>query len=313
MVEVVEVGGDTLVPPTSKKQKKNRISAGKFWEGCHYNYTSEEMVELVEVFKAWDSCKWTFGEEVGTLKGTPHLQISVHHDKICFRPMEKFKTSFHIAWVKGRKDGPDAAHRYARKDGKWQSNYTPAPSLEPDVMELADLPEWSQKVVAMVAENPLPDKRDRSLHWFYSIEGKMHKTETARYLVINHGAVVVQGGRKHVLAVAYKNPAPIYIVMIPRCDEGYVSYGSMELLKDALFMSGFGTEATGMVNRAKPWVIIMANFRHSRDPKDMSMDRWVETCVDKPPVVPPYEPKIRSRVVLPYVPSGSAASSQESD
>lgn len=287
LVEVVEQRGDTIDPPPEQKCIKKRCSASKFWEGCAYNYEESWMVELVEVFnesKVW----WTFGEEVGTKKGTPHLQIAVHSTKY-FRPMEKFKLSFNVSWVKGRKDGADAGHWYARKDEVFQSNYSPKkPPIdvtEPDVMALEDLPQWGQDLVAHV-DGRLPDKKDRSIYWFYSTEGQMHKTETARYLCHHHDAVVIQGGRKHALANAYKNPAPIYVILIPRCDEGYVSYGSMELLKDALYMSAFGTECTGMVNRKKPWVIIMANFPHSRRNCDMSLDRWQEKCVDKPKKVP---------------------------
>jgi len=43
-------------------------------------------------------------------------------------------------------------------------------------------------------------------------------------------------------------------------------------------MSGFGVKATGMVNRKKPWVIIMANF--PPDTSSLSEDRWVVHNVD---------------------------------
>ena len=122
-----------------------------------------------------------------------------------------------------------------------------------------DLFPWGQSLVTMV-DDMLPGKLDRRIFWIWSQSGQMKKTETARYLCHHHHGCVIQGGRKHILATAYQCSAPIYILTIPRTDEGFVSYASIELLKDNLYMSGFGVKATGMVNRKKPWVIIMANF-----------------------------------------------------
>lgn len=161
-----------------------------------------------------------------------------------------------------------AADRYAMKedtriDGPWEWNMPREPiSVEievDDIIKYEELPVWSQDLIDMV-KGRLPDKTDRTIYWFWSEKGEMYKTETARYLSYWHDGVPVQGGRKHVLAVAYKYKAPIYMLLVPRTDEGFVSYASIELIKDALYMSAFGTEATGPVNRKKPWVIVMANF-----------------------------------------------------
>ncbi len=148
-----------------------------------------------------------------------------------------------------------------------------------DIITIEEMYPWGRALLAKVA-NCLPDKRDRTIYWYWSQHGQMKKTETARYLVYHHDGVIIQGGRKHVLANAYKNPSAIYILLVPRADEGFVSYASIELLKDALYMSAFGTECTGSVNRKKPWVIIFANF--PPDTTTMSQDRWIITCVDTP-------------------------------
>lgn len=277
-------GGDTLAPPASKVK---RVSAGKKWEGCHYNWSEVELVEVVEAFKKIPGLRYTVGREHGTKEGTPHLQIAVHHETLHFRPMEKVKVGFHIAWVKGRHD-LNEMHNYPRKeDPEFITNYEPCIDMtvtDDDIMRKEDLPEWSNELIDMVAGR-LPDKTDRSIYWYWSQEGVRLKTETSRYLCYHHNAVIIQGGRKHVLATAYKNPAPIYILIVPRSDEGFVSWASLELLKDALYMSGFGTECTGMVNRKKPWVIVMANFRPEEETVEaeihLSKDRWVFTCVDK--------------------------------
>lgn len=177
-----------------------------------------------------------------------------------------------------------AADRYVMKeetrvDGPWEwgmpKEALDMTATEADVMKLGDLPAWSQWLVPQLTQG-LPDPKDRRIFWIWSREGELYKTETGRHLAYHHQAVVIGGSRKHVLAVGYKNPAPIYLLAVPREDEGHVSYASLELLKDGMYMSAFGTEATGMVLRKKPWVVVTANF-----PPDVAkLPRLVVYCVD---------------------------------
>lgn len=186
-----------------------------------------------------------------------------------------------------------AADRYCMKedtriDGPWdwnmQCTHLDMTIEKSDILEYEIMYPWAKELVDLTG-GVLPGKLSREIHWFWSKHGKMQKTETARYLEYYHEGCIIQGGKKHILATAYMRPAPIYILVIPRKEEQYVSYASIELLKDSLYMSGFGTKATGPVNRKKPWVVIMANF-----PPDMtalSEDRYVVKCVDILDVPPP--------------------------
>lgn len=272
---VVPGGGNTISPP-SKRQKQ--ISPAKKW--CFtYNNPIEDFEDLI-VPKFQSSSLFGFQLEIGE-KGTRHVQGWVEF-QTKIRPMSLgLPVQIHWEKMKGSvEDSIKYCSKSTTKAGEYVTNVkTPIDMTctDDDVISYDDLYDWGRELVGQV-KGCLPDKLDRRIFWYWSHAGQMKKTETARYLVHHHDAVVIQGGRKHVLAVAYKNPAPIYILTVPRTDEGFVSYASIELLKDALYMSGFGTEATGMVNRKKPWVIIMANFEPNREM--LSADRWDVTNVD---------------------------------
>lgn len=271
--------GNTKPPP-------KRISASNYWVFTYSNYPPDWMALMAH---GLEGCKWIAEYELCPTTGTPHIQGYIEFPcKV--RPIgyKGFPDTIH--WEK-RKGTRDDNITYCSKDFRTGKEWAPElfGNLKPkidmtctddDVITYEEMFPWGRELVDMVSGR-LPDKKDRRIFVYWSKEGQMKKTETTRYLVHYHDACVIQGSRKHVLATAYKNPAPIYILIVPRSDEGFVSYASIELLKDALYMSAFGTECTGMVNRKKPWVICIANFDVAANVEDkMSTDRWVSRNVD---------------------------------
>jgi hypothetical protein len=281
-------GGNTISPPGKRQKVENdqirqevRGSAAKNWCFTYNNYPENWLALMAPGLQG---SAWIGGEEVGE-SGTPHIQGYIQFPKKV-RPVGYKGMPKEIHWEKARGSKDENVAYCSKQAGTIHGNLKPKISMEieeDDIMKYEDLFPWGQELVDMVG-GCLPDKTDRRILWYWSKEGCMKKTETARYLVYHHDAIVVQGGRKHVLAVGYKNPAPIYILLVPRTDEGFVSYASIELLKDSLYMSAFGTEATAPVNRKKPWVIIMANFEPEMEA--LSIDRWVIQNVDKPKELP---------------------------
>lgn len=275
-------GGNTSSPPELPNKEKKRPSGATRWVFVWNNYPENWLALLAPGLQG---TKWSAGYEIGKSE-TPHIQGYVEFDKKV-RPIGYRGIPKEIHW--GDSDGKPCRGsraenvRYTLKDGhKAGGNLKPEIDMkctDDDVMQPQELFQWGRDLITRVADC-LPHKEDRTIIWYWSNAGRMCKTETARYLVHYHSAVVIQGGRRHVLAVAYKNPAPIYILLVPRTDEGFVSYASIELLKDALYMSAFGTECTGGVNRKKPWVICVANFPPDRSA--LSQDRWEVHNVDPP-------------------------------
>ena len=279
MVPMVPEGGNTKTPSSTTVK---RISPAKYWTFTWNNYPENWQEILVPGFQGSNNF-YGMQPEIGEDDGTPHIQGWVEFGtKI--RPLSLgLPVQIHWEKMKGTvEDNIKYCSKETTKDGEYITNKRKRISMEctdDDIIQYDDLYQWGKDLVNMT-KDCLPDKKERSIYWYWSEAGQMKKTETARYLVHHHDAVVVQGGRKHVLAVTYKHPAPIYILTVPRTDEGYVSYSSIELIKDALYMSAFGTEATGMVNRKKPWVIVMANFEPQKEA--LSEDRWVIQNVDLP-------------------------------
>lgn len=223
--------------------------------------------------------EWIVGEEVGE-NGTPHLQGYVEFPKKV-RPIgyKGFPKEMHWEKCQGTRE---QNVRYCSKDGKYKCTKELRPKIdmtitEEDLLKREDMFNWNRDLEDMVG-GTLPGQKSREIYWYWSEAGCMQKTETARRLVYLWDACVIQGGRRHVLATGYKVIAPIYILLVPRTDEGFVSYASIELLKDNLYMSAFGTEATGPANRKKPWVIVMANFPPNE--ATLSSDRWIVQQVD---------------------------------
>lgn len=279
--------GGVILDPPSKRQKlpkkeTRKQNGAQRWPFTYNNYPENWSALMAPGLQG---CKWVAGYEVGD-SGTPHLQGYVEFP-VKVRPIgyKGFPKEIHWGDDKGKpaKGTRDDNVNYCLKDGNPAGGNLKKKicmdMTDDYVIKLEDMYPWGRELVERVADC-LPDKLDRTIIWIWSTEGKMKKTETARYLAHYHDACVIQGGRRHVLANAYKRPAPIYMLLVPRTDEGFVSYASIELLKDGLYMSAFGTEATGSVNRKKPWVIIFANFPPDRSA--MSEDRWEVINVDEP-------------------------------
>lgn len=284
----VDPGGGNTRPPLLTKKKQ--ISPAIYWCFTWNNYP-EDWQDLI-VPKIQSSGLFGCQPEVGE-NGTPHIQgWCAFSEKL--RPLS-LGLPKKISWRK-MKGTVEQNVPYCSKDKTKAGDYITnrvAPRVpismavdDEDIMSLEEMYPWGRELVERVS-GCLPDKLDRTVLWYWSKAGQMKKTETARHLVYHHDACVIQGGRKHVLAVAYKNPAPIYILTVPRTDEGFVSYASIELLKDALYMSAFGTECTGSVNRKKPWVVVFANFAPEKE--TLSEDRWEVHNVD---IVPEKESKM---------------------
>ncbi len=283
-------GGPSGITKSGQKQEVSR----EFWA---FRFTSSKVPkfqDLTQILVSEDwVAEWIFQLEKGGMNGVEHyqgwLQTKPKKRRSQLRdfftekfPELKFPNEDYLEASKSKASAEYAGKKDTRVDGPWYSHaMKPKISMEieeDDIMKYDELPPWSQRVIDMVTNKPLPDKEDRQIHWFWSQEGRNYKTETCRYLVHHHEAYVLSGASRHVLAATYANPRPIYIFCIPRSAENGISYKSIELIKDSLYMSGFGTKATGMVNRKKPWVFIFCNFEPNRE--EMSADRWVVEDVE---------------------------------
>ena len=243
--------------------KEKRCPLSKYWCFTWNNYPSDHLDHLSKL----DSrIKWIFGYEVGE-SGTPHLQgyLEAEHR---IRPIECLGLPEGVHYEK-RKGNQAQAIRYCCKDGKVKSRGLTG--IMP--VRVAEPTGWQCEVVAMVDAEP----DERTIIWIWEESGRRGKTQLARYLCHTRGAIYLNGAKRHVLATAFAAPGcPIFIFGVPRTTDDMkgaaVSYSALEQLKDGLFHSGFGTDATGMCLRNPPHIIVLANERP--DTSRLSLDRW---------------------------------------
>lgn len=195
------------------------------------------------------------------------------------RPAREVKAQKVINW--------DAAVQYCTKDDTRVSGPhgdVPPPAPESWDLTVNDLPplySWQTAIVNTVTtpDPVLPHQwSSRTVFWLWENEGSIGKTMLLRYLVVVHGAVLLQGPPRHVKAVAYKNPSSLYVFPIPRAGHD-PDLACIESIKDGIYMSHFGTEGTGMVCRRSPQILVLANRRCS-NMDGLTRDRWCEVEIN---------------------------------
>jgi len=148
----------------------------------------------------------------------------------------------------------------------------------PRRLELEKMDRQFQLYILDIIKNE-PDKR--TIHWFWSNEGGVGKTETARYLIVKHGACLLSGKgtdvRNGLLTWTQQQGYPdIVCVDIPRSHMDYVSYEALENIKNMLFYSS--KYEGGHVNGPPCHLFVFAN----EPPKAgaLSLDRVIEIYIN---------------------------------
>ncbi len=255
IVPVVPEGGNTRTP-------SRQISPAKAWCFTWNNYTDDDVSSIVPKFQELAK-KYYFAKEVGE-SGTPHLQGTIEF-KTKVRPLS-LRLSTDIHWEK-RKGTWDQAVEYCRKeDGdKYSHGFKPKRPLRPLACETMMFP-WQQEVLDMVIAEP----DDRTILWIWEEIGAVGKTTFLKYLMRFQEAIPLEGKKSDCLYMAQMNESEIYIMDLERSMESFVSYASIEKVKNGCFMSG--KYEGGIVDRNCPHMVIFANF--APDKSKLSCDRW---------------------------------------
>lgn len=256
VVPVVPEGGSTITP-------SKRINPGKNWCFTLNNYTEDDIGAMVPVFR--EKCKkFYFAKEVGE-SGTPHLQGTCEF-KTKVRPIS-IGLNKGIHWER-RRGSWDEAYTYCMKeDGeKYFGGFRPKRPLKPLPCEETLFP-WQVKLMEMLKDEP----NDRTIIWIWEETGSVGKTTFMKYLMRFQGAIPLEGKKNDILHVATEHESDLYIYDIERSLESFVSYGSIEKIKNGCWMSG--KYEGGIVDRNCPHLVIFANFEP--DVTKLSLDRWV--------------------------------------
>lgn len=243
-----------------------RLNSSKKWCFTFNNYTQENIEQLLSCFIG--SAKYIFQEETGE-NGTPHLQGAVEFDTKC-RPLEKIKFTKKIHWEKC-KDWKASVAYCSKEDTRTGKIYTNIRFPKP-IKVIKELYDWQKDLVDIVSKDP----DDRTIYWIWDQDGNKGKSAFAKYLVVNHDAIILSGKGndcKYGIVKYCENNGvypEIIIYDIPRTNIDFVSYEALESIKNGLFFSG--KYESGQVVMNPPHIICFANSEP--DTSKMSADRW---------------------------------------
>nr|WAE42257.1 MAG: replication associated protein [Cressdnaviricota sp.] len=247
-----EVLGNTITKTRSNQLKK--------WCFTWNNYTADEFKALIVKLERMES-KYIVGEEVGE-KGTPHLQGYIELKKAA--RWSEFKLSHKIHW-EGTLGSREQNIEYCSKEGKYKTNLDIKKPLK--LLKEDQLYEWEKDIIKIIESEP----DDRSIYWFWEEKGAVGKTTFTKYLCAKYGAVPVAGKKNDVLYCAAEFESDIYIFDFERSMEEFVSYGSIEKIKDGCYMCA--KYESKPILRNCPHILIFANF--APDKTQLSTDRWI--------------------------------------
>lgn len=257
-------GGVILNPP------RKQISPAKKWCFTFNNYSEKDINELVPKISTLAS-RVIIGQETGN-GGTPHLQGYVEFHKKC-RPKNNFNEKIH--WEKA-KGNAIQNNTYCSKEDKviLRIGFPPPWACKPvKILSDEQLRPWQLQILKDIEIEP----DDRTIYWYWSKNGNLGKTTFTKYLVMKHNATILAGKgadvRNGIIEYIKKDGFTPHLVVYPvpkSFNSDYLSYESIENVKDMLFYSG--KFEGGVVCGNCPHLIVFAN--EPPDLNRMSKDRW---------------------------------------
>lgn len=221
------------------------------------NYKNRDIEMLKAVFD--EKCyKYVFQEEIGA-EGTPHLQGTISPHKRA--RWTEFGLSKKIHWEYPVKDVA-ASYDYCcdinkRKPGgkvisknhKW----------EEEIKIELDYNDWQKEIISMIQLKA----HKRNIYWYYGEQGA-GKTQLQKYLIKNHGAILLSGkpsDMKNGIIEYQKTNKRLPKIILSNIgfdkDLAKIHYSGYEDIKDMCFYSG--KYEGGMVCGENPHLIIFAN------------------------------------------------------
>lgn len=216
------------------------------------------------------------GKEIAD-SGTPHLQGYIELTKKS-RPLGLFKLK-RIHWEKA-KGTKEENIIYCSKEDK--NAWCLGCKLKKPLKLITEnmLYEWQKDILEIIKEEP----DNRYIYWYWSEKGGVGKTQFCKYLSAKYGGMCLHGKgadvRNGIVTMAGPkglNTPELVLYPIPRShNSDYVSYESLENIKDMYFYSG--KYEGGMINGNPPHLFVFAN----EPPNEwkMSPDRWVIRNID---------------------------------
>lgn len=168
---------------------------------------------------------------------------------------------------------------YPTKDGDFISNMPPCERLytERALVRYEQLYGWQLDVIDMLSEPATAD--DRTVHWYWSKDGKKGKTTLVKYLKQKCRAKLVGGASADALyAIGQADNPPIVCINVARRQYNRVSYVALESIKDGIFFAKKYESKDCEIHPCH--VLVFANFPPEQGEDVLSEDRWHIVNID---------------------------------
>lgn len=254
------------------EKKKKQAARARIWIFTWNNPDEISRSHLIEYFEE-KGHRYIFQLEEGPICKTPHFQgvvqfpnqktlsaLRVISPKISWRICKCLKTQItYCCKEEGRLDGP------------WYKGFTPPISVAEKYGIFTTLLPWQQEL----KEELLGPIDPRRIIWYYDEAGNKGKTQFAKHMqVMTKTTCCLSGKGNDMLHILSKDVAQkditIVIFTFTRSVEGFISYATIESIKDGFAISG-KYDSSRLVMKS-PHVVCMANFMPDKD--KLSDDRW---------------------------------------
>lgn len=257
-----KVGNTKLLSvDTEKKNKKKQPSPAKHWVFTFNNYTENDYIKIVDYYSSNSSTYDViiFQEEIGD-SGTRHLQGCQSYKVGKGRPFNQgLNKSIHweskgkFSTLQQMRDYCCDPKKRAPNGRCFLFNYQEPQELK--IIRRSQLYKWQIFIIDEISK----EANDRDIIWIYGSSG-LGKTQFTKYLVYHHGAIQLQGNRRHILKVVSQHlRTKLFVFLLTMNDMGNAPYSALEQVKDGLFMSHFGCDNTEPVIMNSPHILVFAN------------------------------------------------------
>jgi len=273
--------------PEGRGNTKPSPKASRGWCFTLNNYTDDEYKTIKE-FVINKTDKYIIGKEIGE-QGTPHLQGYIYvKQKIRFTTLKNLCNRLHLEIARG---SPEDSLKYCSKDGNFETNIKIKISSDDFIKQVEQevfddeyknvvWKPWQKQILDIIETKP----DNRTIHWYYENEGNTGKSFLTKYISLKYNVIIADGKKDNIfnqvnVMMREQQQIPAVIILdVPRRNQGYVSYGVLEQLKNGMIYSG--KYEGGRCIFKSPHVIVFSNSLP--DTSEMSADRWhiVNIAVD---------------------------------
>lgn len=233
------------------------------------NYTKNDITFFTDTL---NTAKYAFQEEVGE-SGTPHLQGLIYFDNArTFAQMKQIHSKAHWEKTKCCKNSLVYCTDISKRAPNGNVYIKGWEIEEPlDLLKPEDFKPWHNVFLDILKQKP----EKRVIYWIFDPIGDSGKTEIAKYVfnVYKNKCFYCTGGKASdiINQVLEMNNNPFLFLMdLPRCIEGKISYNALEQVKNGFVNCGKYKGGTKIFNT--PHVFVFANWLP--DIHKFSLDRW---------------------------------------